>query len=195
MILYDFSKFNLSDEQMELAQNILDSNNSKIDYNNLSNFDSNLFKAVEHYAKNRLYDNKFIMPIIVDKTTKLLDCNMEYLICLSKYHSHFEKVISKWNRFLEVDNYSLFYKYIEDIYYKNKSLFLKVLMSAPFLISSISNLREDDYKTYLSFVPSIYKYMFGYHNNLELSQFAVQVDVNNINYVSKDILEDIIKNY
>lgn len=184
----------LTEEQKKILDAIINKKNN-INYDNLKSFDINLFRAIEGQIDLSSYNVEYNIPYIMDCTNKLLPCNIEYLLSLFKYTFYFNDIIKKWNIYIEDIDYSFLNKYIDYIININTDLAIKVLKQTPYIIYDCTNYNKDFAKKCILFIPTIFKYMMKYREDIDIASLAVNMDINNIKFVSKKIIKEMIVLY
>lgn len=193
MLDQTIEKYHLNKDQAEIVKNIINYKN-KIFSKNLELYDKNLALAINSLCNLAINQHTYMIPVLVDFADHLLECNIEYLKELSKYQAYLTKIIKFWNPLIPDIDYSLFFPYMKDLSIQNENLFVKVVKQTPYLLYDIKWLSKSLCEKCILFVPDAYKYLKFTHVDFDLSKLAIQKDINNIKYVDKSIIEEIIKN-
>lgn len=158
-------------------------------------------KFVKKYEKEfDLNSSNIKFPILVNFTNNLNNDNYEYLKELMKYDNYCNDILSSYSKMpVEVffdENYD-FSQLIPKVanVERNVNLLIKIFQKAPFMYIYLNEYMKNDKtltKRFLILIPNIYRYMFKFQVDVEISKLAIDLDINNIKYVNKDIIDKVI---
>ncbi len=164
----------------------------------LPRFTSSLVKQYHHLLQSK--DRYCNLPVLVNMDLDLSSENYEYIKELMKYKDYRFKILQLYKNmplqeFFDDDyDYSEFLPIVNDLV-SNPNLLIKIFQEYPYAYYNLdewNKKNKTNNQKYIMMVPNIFRYMEYAQKDIDLSKLAINLDVNNIKYVSKETLIKIL---